>query len=181
MAKDGRLSGNLHACDVSPSRIRSMHDRIKRARVSGINVRTISVAGDDWVRENSSLADRVLADVPCTGSGRWRRDLISKWRYRLIDLENFRVKQRAIMSVAASLVKPGGRLIYATCSVLQEENEEQVAWFLHQNQSFTALTVDKVWAETIGGTQPQTGFGLRLSPASTGTDGFFCAVIERHT
>ena len=74
---------------------------------------------------------------------------------------------------------PGGRLVYATCSLLQEENERQLAWFLENHADFQALPIDQVWAETVGGPPPPTGPALRLSPASTGTDGFFCAVMER--
>ena len=81
--------------------------------------------------------------------------------------------------MAASLVKPGGWLIYTTCSLLQEENEQQLAWFLERNADFQALPIDSVWAETVGGPPPPPGPCLRLSPASTGTDGFFCAVMEK--
>ena len=81
--------------------------------------------------------------------------------------------------MAQTLVKPGGRLVYATHSLLQEENERQLAWFLENHADFQALPIDGVWAETVGGPPPPAGPALRLSPASTGTDGFFCAVMER--
>ena len=83
------------------------------------------------------------------------------------------------MNTASKLVKCGGRLIYATCSILPEENEQQVDWFLSEYQNFIALSMDEVWTESLEGTALKTGVGLRLSPASTATDGFFCAVFER--
>lgn len=179
MAEDGKLSGRLYACDVSANRMSRMHERIRRSGAFGIKFQKISDAEDNWTQANHRSADRVLLDVPCTATGRWRRDLVSKWRYQKFDLDNFRREQQAIMSIASSLVKPGGRLVYATCSVLQEENEGQVAWFLARNKMFNALCIEDVWSETIGGIPPQTGLALRLSPASSGTDGFFCAVMER--
>ena len=84
-----------------------------------------------------------------------------------------------ILCAASKLLKIGGRLVYATCSLLQEENEQQVEWFLANFSNFSALAMDDIWRETIGGKPPSVGAGLRLSPASTGTDGFFCAVLER--
>ena len=120
-----------------------------------------------------------LADVPCTGTGAWRRDVNAKWRYQPQDLDAICEDQRSILGAASTLVKIGGRIVYATCSLLQEENEQQVAWFLTNFPNFSALSIDEVWRETIGGSPPLVGLGLRLSPASTGTDGFFCAVLER--
>ena len=123
--------------------------------------------------------DRVLADVPCTGTGAWRRDPDARWRASLDSLDDMIVAQQRILNMAQTLVKPGGRLIYATCSLLQEENERQLAWFLENHTNFMPLAIDQVWAETVGGPPPPTGPCLRLSPASTGTDGFFCAVMEK--
>ena len=156
-----------------------MQSRIKRAGAFGVKRRTIAATHDNWVFENAGRADRVLADVPCTGTGAWRRDVNSKWRYQLTDLDAICEDQRSILGAASTLVKIGGRIVYATCSLLQEENEQQVAWFLANFPNFSALSIEQVWRETIGGSPPLAGPGLRLSPASTGTDGFFCAVLER--
>ena len=180
MAKNGTLSGHLYACDVSAVRMKKMRDRIQRAGAFGIKLQAIKFANDEWVTDNCMCADRVLADVPCTGTGRWRRDSNLRWRYLPIDLESFRGQQQAIMTVAASLVKPGGRMIYTTCSFLEEENERQVVWFLSEHKNFASLSMNKVWREAFRLNQPpEMGLGLRLTPSLTGTDGFFCAVVER--
>ena len=179
MGQDGKVLGRLFACDVSGNRMERMQGRIKRAGAFGIKRRTISAVQDNWVSENAGRADRVLVDVPCTGTGTWRRDVHAKWRFQPTDLDELIAQQRGIMTAAATLVKPGGRLVYATCSLLPEENEHQIAWFLAESDDFQPFSMDKVWAETIGGPPPPPGPGLRLSPASTGTDGFFCAALER--
>ena len=179
MAEQGRLAGYLYACDVSSIRLNRMKARARRAGAFGIKSQIISGAGDKWVIANQNRADRVLIDVPCTGTGVWRRDLNLKWRYQPGDLDNFLKKQQDIMNAASTLVKCGGRLIYATCSILSEENEQQVDWFLSEHQNFIALSMDEVWTESLKNTALKTGVGLRLSPASTATDGFFCAVFKR--
>ncbi|MEK9722790.1 MAG: RsmB/NOP family class I SAM-dependent RNA methyltransferase [Rhodospirillaceae bacterium] len=181
MAVDGQVVGRLFACDVSANRMERMQGRIRRAGAFGVKRRTIAASDDNWVAENAGRADRVLVDVPCTGTGTWRRDVHAKWRFQPTDLAELQDRQRRILAAATSLVKPGGRLIYATCSLLQEENEQQLAWFLAEYPRFQPLSIDAVWAETVGGAPPPPGPCLRLSPASTGTDGFFCAVLERHS
>jgi len=179
MASDGKLTGRLFACDVSANRMERMQSRIKRAGAFGIKRRTIAAVDDNWVAENAGRADRVLVDVPCTGTGTWRRNVYDKWRFQPTDLADLQEQQRRILGNAASLVKKGGRLVYATCSLLQEENEQQWAWFLENHAHFQPLSMDAVWSETVGGPPPPAGPTLRLSPAATGTDGFFCAVLER--
>jgi len=179
MATDGAVAGRLFACDVSANRIERMQARIKRAGAFAIKRRIIQPRDDNWISENAGRADRVLCDVPCTGTGTWRRDVYAKWRFQPTDLTDLQNSQRQIMENAATLVKPGGRLVYATCSLLQEENELQLAWFMENHPGFQPLPMPEVWAETVGGPPPPAGPSLRLSPASTGTDGFFCAVLER--
>jgi 16S rRNA (cytosine967-C5)-methyltransferase len=178
MALDGRIAGRLTACDVSRTRLERLKPRLARAGAHAVKCRVIAAANDEWVAENAGSADRVLVDAPCTGTGTWRRDPNAKWRFQPTDLDDLIEHQRAILTEAARLVKPGGRLVYATCSLLPEENEHQLMWFLEQNPAFRALPVGTVWAETIGGAAPPGGPGLRMSPASTGTDGFFCSVLE---
>ena len=117
--------------------------------------------------------------MPCTGTGTWRRDPNAKWRFTPDQLSDVRAQQRQILVDSATLVKLGGRLIYATCSILYEENEQQILDFLKNNKRFASIPIDKVWAETIIRSQPPPGPYLRLSPASTGTDGFFCTILER--
>ena len=179
MSQGDRISGRLHALDISGYRLERMAPRQKRAGVFGIKRRAIAAENDPWVTENTETADRVLCDVPCTQTGSWRRNPEARWHFSPEDLDNIRESQQRILSSAATLVKHGGRLIYVTCSLLQEENEQQLIWFLENHADFKPLSIDQVWRETVGGPPPPTGPSLRLSPASTGTDGFFCAVFER--
>jgi 16S rRNA (cytosine967-C5)-methyltransferase len=179
MGFEGRIDGQLFACDISQSRINRMEPRLQRAGATAVHCKLLTGKDDPWMEENKSSIDRVLVDVPCTGTGAWRRDPNAKWRLKPEQLDVFCAQQRKILVDSATLVKLGGRLIYATCSMLYEENEQQLLDFLKYNNGFTSIPIDQVWAETIGQSPPPTGPYLRLSPASTGTDGFFCAVLER--
>jgi len=179
MAREGIVRGRLVACDVFSQRLQRMKSRIKRAGADGIQRHTLASENDPWVAEHAETADRVLLDVPCTGSGTWRRHPSAKWRLTPIELEDAITTQRRIMASAAHMVKPGGRLIYATCSILPEENEEQIDWFLTENPAFETVDCRLLWQECVGGQCPVEGPYLHLSPASTGTDGFFCAVLQK--
>ncbi len=179
MGVDGKMDGRLTACDISAYRLERMAPRMKRAGAEKIRTQAVAAQDDDWITNNVGTMDRVLADVPCSGTGAWRRDPDARWRSTLDDLDDKIAIQQRILGMAETLVKPGCRLVYATCSLLQEENERQLAWFLEHHVDFHALPIDGVWAETVGGPLPPPGPSLRLSPASTGTDGFFCAVMER--
>ncbi len=179
--KNREIDGTLIACDVFSRRLQRMRARLHRAGAESVIRHTLTSEEDPWVEENAGIADRVLLDVPCTGSGTWRRHPEAKWRLRPEDLEDARSVQRRILANAAQLVKPGGQLIYATCSLLREENEDQTDWFTENVPGFAQLPVEDIWHAAVGGPFPphQSGFGLRLSPASTGTDGFYCAIFER--
>lgn len=179
MSEDARLAGQLFALDISKYRMDRMIPRLKRAGAMAVKHRVIAAADDPWVVEHKGSADRVLCDVPCTGTGSWRRNPDARWQFTLEDMNEIRATQQRIMADASGLVKPGGRLIYVTCSLLQEENELQLAWFMENVPGFQPLPIEDVWAETVGGPPPPSGPCLRLSPAETGTDGFFCAVLER--
>ena len=179
MAHEGGIAGRLYALDVSKYRMDRMVARLKRAGAMAVKRRVISASNDPWVAEHSGRADRVLIDAPCTGTGSWRRNPDARWQFTPEDLDAIRANQQSIFENASTLVKPGGRLIYVTCSLLQEENEQQLAWFAARHDNFEVLDVGAVWSETVGGPPPSSGPALRLSPASTGTDGFFCAVLER--
>ncbi|NQW02325.1 MAG: RsmB/NOP family class I SAM-dependent RNA methyltransferase [Rhodospirillales bacterium] len=181
MAVEGRIRGRIYACDISQARINRMQPRLQRAGALAVRRQILSGRNDAWVKANRATADRVLVDVPCTGTGAWRRDPQAKWRFTPEQLDDIRIRQQAILEDAATLVKPGGRLIYATCSLLQEENEQQLFAFLKDHEAFAPLAIDQVWSQTVGGPPPPAGPCLRLSPASTGTDGFFCAVLERRS
>ncbi|MDC1214405.1 RsmB/NOP family class I SAM-dependent RNA methyltransferase [Rhodospirillales bacterium] len=179
MADEGRLSGRLFALDISRYRMDRMTPRLKRAGAVQVRRRAIAAVDEPWVEEHKGFADRVLIDVPCTGTGSWRRNPDARWCFTPERLAEIRENQQRIMLSAAELVKPHGRLIYVTCSLLQEENEQQLAWFVEKKPEFQPIPIDEVWSETVGGPPPPSGPCLRLSPASAGTDGFFCAVLER--
>ncbi|MDC0149030.1 RsmB/NOP family class I SAM-dependent RNA methyltransferase [Rhodospirillales bacterium] len=179
MADEGRLSGHLFALDISRYRMDRMTPRLKRAGAVQVRRRAIAAVDEPWVEEHKGFADRVLIDVPCTGTGSWRRNPDARWCFTPERLAEIRENQQRIMLSAAELVKPHGRLIYVTCSLLQEENEQQLAWFVEKKPEFQPIPIDEVWSETVGGPPPPSGPCLRLSPASAGTDGFFCAVLER--
>ena len=123
--------------------------------------------------------DRVLIDAPCTGTGTWRRNPDAKWRLRPEDLTELSALQADILDSASRLVKPGGRLTYVTCSLLREEDEEQIDKFLAAHPEFSAVPIRDVWDEVIGGDCPTREPTLRLTPARNGTDGFFVAVLAR--
>jgi 16S rRNA (cytosine967-C5)-methyltransferase len=179
MGEGGRLRGRLIACDVFARRLQRMEERLARAGAVGVERRVLATEEDAWVAENAGVADRVLLDVPCSGSGTWRREPDAKWRLGAIEFREFVATQRRILESARRLVKPGGRLAYATCSLLPEENERQIEWFLDAHPGFEPLPVDAIWRQTIGGPEPPPGPLLRLSPAASGTDGFFLVVLER--
>jgi 16S rRNA (cytosine967-C5)-methyltransferase len=118
----------------------------------------------------------VLVDAPCTGTGTWRRNPDARLRLMEADLAELLPKQAAILDQAATLVRSGGRLVYATCSLLSEENEDQVTAFLTRHPGFALVPLARAWP---GGAPPNAGDFLALTPARHGTDGFFAAVIER--
>jgi 16S rRNA (cytosine967-C5)-methyltransferase len=169
--------GRLVAGDISMGRLRGLAPRLARAG-AGI-VETLAGAALDALPEGAF--DRVLVDAPCSGTGTWRRNPEARWRLTPAALDDYRALQRAILSAAARLVKPGGRLLYATCSVLAAENDQQMAWFLDHHDTFAALPLGALWPAAVGGTLPagQCGPFLHLTPARHATDGFFAAVLER--
>jgi 16S rRNA (cytosine967-C5)-methyltransferase len=134
-------------------------------------------AGDKWAKRRAATFDRVLVDAPCTGTGTWRRNPDARGRLMPIDLSELVEKQQMIMETASKLVKTGGRLVYATCSVLLEENEQQIARFVANNPNFRILRLNTLWP--LETPCPCQGPYLSLTPLQHGTDGFFTAVLER--
>lgn len=179
MAAGMENRGRLILYDVSKGRLDRASVRLRRAGVHNAERRVLG-EGDKTVKRLAGKADRVLVDAPCSGTGTWRRNPDAKWRYGPEDLRELVATQRAILERAASLVKPGGRVIYVTCSVLREENEAIVDGFLAESDAFSVLPVAGVWAQTVGRALcPATGPYLTLAPHREGTDGFFVAVLER--
>jgi 16S rRNA (cytosine967-C5)-methyltransferase len=169
--------GQLVACDVSAARLDAAVRRLRRAGVHNVE-RHLIEAGDKWSKRRAGTFDRVLVDAPCTGTGTWRRNPDARLRLTEADLAELLPKQAAILDQAATLVRIAGRLVYATCSLLSEENEDQVTAFLTRHPGFAMVTLARAWE---GGAPPNPGDFLSLTPARHGTDGFFAAVIERRT
>ena len=162
--------GSIVASDIAAGRLKQIGPRATRAGVTIIHPHE-SPRGE---------FDRVLVDAPCSGSGTWRRQPEQKWRLtpeRLIQLSGI---QDDLLDRAATHLGPGGRLVYATCSVLPRENDGRIAAFLDRNRGFAAISVATLWRARTG-TEPPPGMGevFRASPRATGTDGFFAAVLER--
>jgi 16S rRNA (cytosine967-C5)-methyltransferase len=171
--------GKLVACDVSARRLERAARRLRRAGVGNVERRTLTGERDKWVKRHAGGFDRVFVDVPCLGTGTWRRNPDAKWRSHLKDLSELVERQQQIVRSAARLVRPGGRLIYVTCSLLREEDQAQAEAFLAATPDFTSLPVARAWNETIGGVSPGGEDYLLLTPARHGTDGFFVALFER--
>jgi 16S rRNA (cytosine967-C5)-methyltransferase len=171
--------GHLIACDVSEKRLERATQRLRRAGISIVQRRLLTGERDKWVKRHAGSFDRVFVDAPCTGTGTWRRNPDAKWRLAENDIAELTILQNSIIESAARLVAPGGRLIYATCSFLREENEAQIERFLAGAPDFSHLPISAVWRTTIGGKPPSAGDVLRLTPARHGTDGFFVAICER--
>ena len=174
-----RSTGRLYAFDVSDKRLAKLKPRYARAGLTNVHPVLIAHERDAKVKRLSGKADRVLVDAPCSGLGTLRRNPDLKWRQTPEAVEQMQVKQRAILESAARLLKPGGRLVYATCSLLLEENDEIVDGFLDTHPSFVELNAQQLLAAQD--IQLDCGQRLRLSPERHDTDGFFAAVLERRT
>ncbi len=168
--------GHIVACDVHDKRLEGAVRRLRRAGVHNVE-RHLIVAGDKWAKRRAGTFDRVLVDAPCTGTGTWRRNPDARARLRELDLQELLPKQAAILDDASRLVKAGGRLIFATCSLLLEENEAQVDAFLARHPDYRVVPLAEAWPE--GSPPPGPGPYLSLTPRRHGTDGFFGAVLER--
>lgn len=168
--------GEIAALDVSP-RLSRAAPRLKRAGARIVTPHRLT-PGDPWLAGHAGQADRVLVDAPCTGVGAWRRDPMARFRLTRAELERLTALQRRILADAAGLVKPGGRIIYATCSPLCEENEDQAAWFAANRSGFKIVPIADIWTQTLGGACPADGPYLLLTPKRHGTDGFFVAAFE---
>ena len=171
-------SGRLYAFDVSERRLDNLAPRLKRSGLSNVFPQRIAGENDAKVKRLRGKIDRVLVDAPCTGLGTLRRNPDLKSRQSAEGLAELNAKQHAILESAATLVKPGGRLVYGTCSLLPEENEKIVEAFLAAHPEFHVVPAAAV-LEKQGVRMPMEGAYLRLYPHVHGTDGFFAAVMDR--
>ena len=177
MAMLMRGTGRIYAFDTSAKRLAALAPRAARAGVTNIHAVTLAGDNDARARRLAGKLERVLVDAPCSGFGTLRRNPDLKWRHAEAAVAELAAKQQRILAAAARLVKPGGRLVYATCSILHEENDAVADAFLAQHAQFAALPCAKLLAEqriTL-----DTGERLRLSPHLHATDGFFAAVFTR--
>ncbi len=168
--------GHIVACDVHDKRLEGAVRRLRRAGVHNVE-RHLIAPGDKWVKRRAGTFDRVLVDAPCTGTGTWRRNPDARARLRPVDLQELLPKQAAILDDASRLVRAGGWLVFATCSLLLEENEGQVDAFLSRHPDFAVVPLAQAWA--LADAPPGTGPYLSLTPRQHGTDGFFGAVLQR--
>jgi 16S rRNA (cytosine967-C5)-methyltransferase len=182
-----RSTGRLYAFDTSAGRLDAFKSRLARSGLSNVHPAAIAHERDDRVKRLAGKIDRVLVDAPCTGLGTLRRNPDLKWRQTPQAVQEMVAKQSAILHSAARLVKSGGRLVYATCSVLPQENEAIAQAFSEANQDFvtvdvgnilTGLKISQAGSPCSGGADGQTY--LRLWPHRHQTDGFFAAVWQRH-
>jgi 16S rRNA (cytosine967-C5)-methyltransferase len=169
-------SGTLYAMDTHARRLQETRRRLARAGLHSVRLVAIESENDAHVKRLRGSIDRVLVDAPCSGTGTLRRNPDAKWRE--LDLAELAARQRRILAAGAELLKPGGRLVYATCSLLREENAGVVDGFLAEARGFARVAVRPIlerWSIDL----PELESDLRLYPHRHGTDGFFAAVLER--
>lgn len=171
--------GRIVAMDNDDRRLGKSKERFKRARVSdSIEIRPLTdERHKKWLRRQKLSFDVTLVDVPCSGSGTWRRNPDMRWVTYGPELEELTNIQAEILDKVAHTVKEGGRLVYATCSLFREENENQVEAFLARNNEFELMPLQEAWPE--GMNVPCEGDFMRLTPRQHGTDGFFTGVMRR--
>ena len=172
--------GQLYAFDADRLRLAPIHERLKRAGVRNIQVRDPASSTLD---DLEGQMDLVFIDAPCTGTGVWRRRPDSKWRLTEKALNDRIEDQRTVLQRACRYVKPGGRLAYVTCSLLPQENQQQIDWFLNENTGYSLVSLSDSWRELVP-SKPQPKYAtlrgeMLFTPASTGTDGFFVALLKR--
>ncbi|MGA0571882.1 RsmB/NOP family class I SAM-dependent RNA methyltransferase [Variovorax sp. VNK109] len=181
-----RSTGRLYAFDVSAHRLDALKPRLARSKLSNVHPAAIAHERDDRIKRLAGKIDRVLVDAPCSGLGTLRRNPDLKWRQSPQAIQEMTAKQTAILQSAARLLKPGGRLVYATCSVLPEENEAIAQAFTQANRDFEPMDAATLLSDLkVDGAAglckgPSSGGEyLRLWPHMHGTDGFFAAVWQR--
>ncbi len=181
LAAQMKNRGRLIAADQDFRRLNRLKPRLTRAGVTLVE----TVAAEKLPAMLEALegkADRVFVDVPCSGSGTWRRNPETRWRFGPAALEELQAAQRGLLAQGLRLLKPGGRLIYATCSILPLENDAQVDWALGEpafHADVTEVPLAQAWEEALSTSCPLSGNRLALTPLRHGTDGFFAAVLAR--
>jgi 16S rRNA (cytosine967-C5)-methyltransferase len=169
--------GHLVAADTNSDRLTRAKQRLRRG---GVENAERLIIDNNWAKRHKLRFDRVLVDAPCSGTGSWRRNPDARWSLAAAKLDELAALQDQILDRAAPFVKPGGRLIYATCSLLPVENDQRITAFLDRHKDFALTDARDLWATLRAGVRPPSDDQfLRLSPAIHGTDGFFAAVLTR--
>lgn len=178
LAAEMEGQGRLVALDSDVKRLERADPRLARAGVEIVEQQALP--DDVWMSANAGRFDRVLVDAPCSGSGVWRRQPDARLTLTPERLDDYLGAQREVLQGAATLVRRGGRLIYATCSLLPEEDERQIEAFLAENPDFVQSSIVEVWGAVLPGVVcPSDGPHLLLTPRQQGTDGFFVSILER--
>ena len=165
--------GRLVACDTNRDRLQRMTPRAQRAGAFNIETRLLNPGEEaQQLSDLAGLADLVLIDAPCSGSGTLRRNPEARWRLTPDSLDRLTMLQTHVLSLGAALVKPGGKLVYAVCSLIEAEGAAQIDAFLASNPGWQVDVIESEWGRPDGA-------GLCLSPAHDGTDGFFVARMAR--
>ena len=178
-----RSTGSLYAFDVNEKRLAGLAPRMRRAGLTNVHPVAIKSEQDPRVRRLAGKFDRVLVDAPCTGTGTLRRNPDLKWRLSPEELERINAIQKSVLNHASKLVKKGGRLVYATCSLLKRENQDVVNGFLADHPGWRLVPVAEVFEQhgihfAPGQLERFEGF-MQLLPHVNNTDGFFAAVLQR--
>ncbi|MCF6302599.1 MAG: RsmB/NOP family class I SAM-dependent RNA methyltransferase [Devosiaceae bacterium] len=171
--------GQIFAYDSDRNRLKPIYDRLKRNAVRNVQVRAPT---PEALNNLVAKMDRVVIDAPCTGTGTWRRHPDSKWRLTPEQLEKRVAEQALILEQAARFMQPEGEMIYITCSVLPQENSEQIESFIAKTGIYVPIDLKTRWSETFPEAKHQPTFdqvGLTLSPNTTDTDGFYISILRR--
>ena len=181
MAAAMHNKGQIHAFDADRKRLAPIIERLRRAGTRNVQVHD----NPRQLEQLRNKLDAVLVDAPCTGTGTWRRRPDTKWRLTQKNLDERIAQQQAALDEAAAFVKPGGSLLYVTCSILPEENDEQARRFCVEHPEFSIASVEDRWVKLLGTDAPRPRMSadgtVTLTPATTDTDGFFFCRMQRRT
>ena len=173
LSNELKNQGEILAYDIDPKRLENIKPRMKR-----LNVKNISLT--DIIADSDKDYDRFILDAPCSGTGTWRRSPDAKFRLTKEKLYGLTKIQIDLLNIASQKTAKGGRIVYITCSILRDENEDIIENFLSQNENFAPINLKELWAKKIDAPYPCTNeIFLRMSPLTTSTDGFFVCVLER--
>ncbi len=172
--------GIIYACDNDSRRLEKGRRRYKKADIHNVEVRSLEEEKNrKWLRRQKGAIDVVLVDAPCSSSGTWRRNPDLRWTQYGPSIDEIKQSQAEILERVADKVKIGGRLVYATCSLFEEENEDQINKFLSNHPEYQLVRITDLWPDHPESQNPVDAEFMRLTPKNNQTDGFFTAILER--